>query len=166
MPPLPRDEWEKLALLAQGQFEEAGWYVPPRRTPVGTLYEPEWRYDLYATQPVALVDRRSSRRQKLLTGALDDNTPTGDPQPLNCHRFTPRLWRRLLMHIWSLSPTMEKMEMAGKGGGSAIWSVKWGKQHFTPPVAKKAGEMEFFGGIVQEEAKAKGDGGKGKKGKG
>ncbi|KAK3985948.1 hypothetical protein QBC44DRAFT_334159 [Cladorrhinum sp. PSN332] len=158
LPPLPKEEWETLRLLSQGLFTEAGWKVPARRTPVGEPYKPEWKWHLYATQSAAKVDRASSRRSKLLTGVKDDNTPTGEPNPLNRHRFTPRVWKRLMLNIWRLSPVMEKRE---KPVGGIPYDVKWGESKFQPPVAMTSGEMEFFSTLPKEESV--GNGGKGGK---
>ncbi|KAK4166611.1 hypothetical protein QBC43DRAFT_332333 [Cladorrhinum sp. PSN259] len=147
LPPLPKTEWDTLELLSRGLFQEAGWHVPTRRAVAGGTerkYEPEWKWQLYATQPVSIVDQDSSRRFKLLTGAKDENTPTGDPQPLNCHTYTSRVWRRLLLNIWRLSPTIgEKMTDNNK----KQVELKWGVSKFMPPKAVTAGEMEFFSGL-------------------
>jgi hypothetical protein len=98
------------------------------------------------------VDRPANRRNKLLTGAVDDNTPTGDPQPAHCHKYTARSWQRLMGAIWQLSPTMEK-----KAGGRS-WDIAWGRLDFQAAPAT-TGAMEFFNDFpVTREVKARGRG--------
>ncbi|KAK4188898.1 hypothetical protein QBC35DRAFT_179918 [Podospora australis] len=146
LPPVPKDEWEKIGLVAQGKFEEAGFRVPSRRPiarmPTGDegIIQP-WKWHLYATKPVAVVDIQKSREYKLLSGLRDLDTPTGDPQPLNCHKYTPRLWRRLFAGIWQLTATMEKKTE----GGREKLDISWGKTEFRPPTARAAPKnTEFF----------------------
>ncbi|KAK4224549.1 hypothetical protein QBC38DRAFT_485184 [Podospora fimiseda] len=147
LPPVPKEEWETLEMVSKGIFAEAGWKVPARRTPIGDLYEPEWKWPLYATQSAARVDRPASRRFKLLTGEKDYNTPTGEPNALNCHRYTARAWRRLMMNIWRMTPIMEPLEQPM---GEIKFDLKWGDSMFKPPVAVTAGEMEFFSGLKEQ----------------
>ncbi|KAK4121505.1 hypothetical protein N657DRAFT_682593 [Parathielavia appendiculata] len=153
MPPLPKEQWEQLRAIATGQAE-GNWLPPPRRPVARSLYPDEqtaeWDWQSYAIKPVAVVDRPANRRNKLLSGAVDDNTPTGDPEPLNCHKYTARMWRRLLGGIWQLTATMEK-----KPGGRG-WHITWGKEEFRPAPAS-AGAMEFFTDFP-EPAQPKGGG--------
>lgn len=145
MPPLPKEEWERLSDLAQGKLQdpEQRWLPPPRRpvalgTSDGVLPGVQsWDWRAYAVKPVAAVDRPANRRNKLLTGAVDDNTPTGDPQPIDCHKYTAKSWRRMLGSVWQLTATMER-KPAGSG-----WRIVWGKPKFQPAPAS-AGDMEFF----------------------
>jgi len=146
MPPLPEEEWGKIKAIVQGTPEGA-WLPPPRRpaaqavrvsgaAPKGSL--DAWNWQAYAVRPVATVDRSASRSNKLLSGAVDDNTPTGDPQPAHCHEYTPRFWRRLFGDLWQLTATMKR-----KGPGAKDWDIAWGKQHFRLPPTPGAA-MEFF----------------------
>ncbi|KAL2264207.1 hypothetical protein VTK26DRAFT_483 [Humicola hyalothermophila] len=142
MPPLPKEEWEQLRDIALGKTPGPE-FVPPPRRPVarsivgGGQDGRPWNWQAYAVRPVNLVDRPANRRSKLLSGAVDDNTPTGDPEPLNCHKYTERLWRRLLTSIWQLTAFMEP-KPTGKG-----WNIVWGKPEFRVSPAT-AGDMEFF----------------------
>jgi hypothetical protein len=140
LPPLPKEEWRALGDIAEGVVQQR-WLPPPRR-PVAQALSPQppihtWEWQKYAVKPVVVVDRPASRRNKLLTGAVDDNTPTGDPEPINCHIYTPRLWRRLLGSIWQLTPVMEP-KPDGKG-----WDITWGTQRFRP-VKASGPALEFF----------------------
>ncbi len=146
MPPLPLEEWMKLKAIAEGTPQEP-WLPPPRRPAAqavcasgaaakGTL--DAWNWRSYAVRPVATVDRSANRKNKLLTGAVDDNTPTGDPQPVDCHKYTPRFWRRLFGQLWQLTPIMER-----KGTRDSDWRIVWGKQTFQPPPTPAAA-MGFF----------------------
>lgn len=142
MPPLPREEWKALGDISEGAVR-AEWSPAARRNlarsmsgdALGTRI---WDWQSYAVKPVMAVDRPANRRNKLLTGALDDNTPTGDPQPAHCHKYTARSWQRLMGTIWQVSPTMEKSPSA-RGG----WKIAWGKLEFKAAPAT-AGTMEFF----------------------
>ncbi|KAK3290401.1 uncharacterized protein B0H64DRAFT_57444 [Chaetomium fimeti] len=141
MPPLPVAEWKKLEAIADGTMS-GPWLPPPRRPLAQTAPEDaqksqSWNWQSYAIRPVAVVDRQANRRNKLLSGAVDDNTPTGDPPAIDRHKFTPRTWRRLLSNIWQLSPAMTK-KPNGKG-----WDVTWGGLEKQPPPAR-ASNMEFF----------------------
>lgn len=150
MPPLPKREWELLADISEGKVRDPRWFPPPRR-PVARaasgdgMERREWNWPAYATMPVSIVDRPTNRRNKLLTGAVDENTPTGDPQPINCHKYTARTWRRLFGNIWQLTATMEK-KATGQG-----WNIVWGKPKFQAPPAS-VGDMEFFGDFAADAA--------------
>ncbi len=145
MPPLPKAEWETLAAIAQGTMH--GQWLPPPRRALGRLVSEAareatgWNWQSYAVKPVVAVDRPARRRSKLLTGAVDDNTPGGDPEPVGCHKYTARTWRRLLRDIWTLSSTME--EKVGEKAAGRRWNIAWGKTVFHPAPAA-AGAMEFL----------------------
>lgn len=155
MPPLPKEEWERLGEIAEGKVRGPEVLPPPRRPVAQSMFGNgqevrAWNWEQYAVRPVSLVDRPANRRNKLLSGAVDDNTPTGDPQPLNCHKFTARTWRRLMGSIWQLTATMEP-KPTGKG-----WAVQWGKPKFQVSAAT-TGDMEFFKDFpAVEEVRAKG----------
>jgi len=154
MPPLPRKEWETLKAIAEGTVQ-GGWLPPPRRALARCMSGEGqgghgWDWQAYAVWPVAFVDRPANRRNKLLTGAVHDNTPTGDPQPIGCHKYTRRTWRRMMSDVWRLTATMEK-----KPGGQHL-DIRWGKTVFQPPPATATpGAMEFFKDFPEpEEAKS------------
>jgi hypothetical protein len=116
------------------------------------LHGSSWDWQAYAVKPVAAVDRPARRRSKLLSGALDENTPGGDPQPIGCHRYTARTWRRLFGDIWKLSAVMEEKPVVGDGtpvvgaeeAAGRKWQITWGKAIFHPLPAT-GGALEFFG---------------------
>jgi hypothetical protein len=163
MPPIPKEEWELIGSIAEGKVRDPQQLPPPRR-PVaqnasGDRQEaPVWNWQAYATKRAAIVDLPTNRRNKLLTGAVDDNTPTGDPRPIKCHKYTPRTWRRLLGSVWQLTTTMEK-KPSGRG-----WDITWGKHKFEAPQAT-TGHMEFFEDFPStQEAQTAGEGRRRKRG--
>lgn len=140
LPPLPKEEWEHLRHLATSENK---WVDPKQRRPVAQSLLGEckdiqhWKWRDYTIWPVAAVDRQAAKKYKLLSGATDNNTPTGDPQGINCHTYTPSLWRRLLRHIWSCSAYMER-----KPDGSG-WNIVWGGSRQSPGFVD-APAKEFF----------------------
>ncbi|EAA33732.1 hypothetical protein GE21DRAFT_5217 [Neurospora crassa] len=156
LPPVPREEWELLRDLVNKKEE---WEVPKRRTVGRMVWAKEdksqeeavldWNWQRYATQPIWLVDRQKSRRNMLLSGQVDEDLPMGEQQPINCHRYTPRLWRRTLEQVWRMTAVMERRK-DGKG-----WEIEWGQKKYEPPVAPSA-DLEFFEGApVRAEPKKK-----------
>ncbi|KAK4643927.1 hypothetical protein QC761_300260 [Podospora bellae-mahoneyi] len=143
LPPLPESEWDRLALVAEGRFEEAGWYVPSRRSATKSLagdadaQAGEWKWQLYATRPVGLVDVAQNKKQRLLSGALDENTPHGNTQPVDRHIYTAKFWKRLVKSIWLL--TAKGTRDPERGG----YRVTWARAPFQAPIATTSG-MEFF----------------------
>lgn len=163
MPPLPREEWETLRAIAE-ETVQGRWLPPPRRALARIITRDgqgghKWNWQAYAVKPVAVVDRLANRRNKLLTGALDDNTPTSDPQPIGCHNYTRRAWRRMMSDVWHLSATMEK-KPSGRN-----WDIAWGGTVFRPPPATATpGAMEFFKDFPQPETDRKPGGTREKRG--
>ena len=152
MPPLPKAEWETLAAIAQGTVQ-GQWLPPPRRVLARLISDDAqggagWDWQSYAVKPVVAVDRPARRRSKLLTGAVDNNTPGGDPEPVGCHKYTARTWRRLLQDVWTLSSTME--EKVDEKAAGRRWNIAWGKTVFHPAPAA-AGAMEFFNDLPEVE---------------
>ncbi|GAB1318378.1 LYR motif-containing protein Cup1-like N-terminal domain-containing protein [Madurella fahalii] len=141
MPPLPKEEWERLGRIADSKEPGPEWLPRPRRpvaqSALGGREDYTWNWQPYATKPISVVDRPARRRSKLLNGVVDDNTPTGDPQPVNYQKYTPRLLRRLFAEIWQLTSIIEK-KPHGQG-----WNVTWGKLSFDVPPAT-ARTAEFF----------------------
>ncbi|KAK3354017.1 hypothetical protein B0T25DRAFT_416836, partial [Lasiosphaeria hispida] len=140
LPPLPTSEWETLRDLALGRVKDPAIQAPRRRPVAKNLYSRwkppnPWNWHLYATQPVVAADRQASRRFKLLSGRVDDNTPTGDPHAIGSRRITPRTWQHLLFQIWTLTAKMEK-NPSGKG-----WDITWGGKTFKPPMARADSEL-------------------------
>jgi len=151
LPPLPPSEWDMLRDLASGKGISPEWAYTRRRALGQTLSGIEedahpWRWRSYATKAVAAVDYQANKKNKLLSGALDDNSPFGDPQPLHCHKWTPKRWQRLLEQVWHLTAKMTK-----KADGSG-WDITWGMPMFTPLVADAA-EMEFFEDVVHQKGR-------------
>ncbi|KAK4142208.1 uncharacterized protein C8A04DRAFT_13449 [Dichotomopilus funicola] len=140
MPPLPVSEWKRLRNIIQGTVQ-AQWLPPPRRALAKGILEVvpparNWDWKAYAVKPVAAVDRQANRRNKLLSGALDDNSPS-DPQPTGCHKYKPRSFRRMLAEVWRLSATM-KQKPTGKG-----WDITWGRETMLP-ASPMGRSLEFF----------------------
>ncbi|KAK4180654.1 hypothetical protein QBC36DRAFT_19726 [Triangularia setosa] len=164
LPPLPEKEWHKLGLVAEGKFEEAGWHVPSRRAVAkglvedGDKKEDDWKWQAYATKPVALVDIAQSKKLRLLTGASDENTPYGDTQPVDRHVYTPKFWRRLTKSIWLL--TAKRAQDPEKGG----YRITWGRAPFNAPKAAASG-MEFFESLPVDAESSEGIKGTKKKGR-
>ena len=139
LPPVPKEEWLLLRHLAT---QEDKWVDPRQRRPVakclsGNPNVQHWNWRDYTIWPVAAVDRQAARKYRLLSGAVDEHTPPGGQPALNCHRYTPTLWRRLLLHVWSCSAYMEK-----KPDGSG-WDIVWGGVQHGPELAD-APAKEFF----------------------
>ncbi|KAK4202337.1 hypothetical protein QBC40DRAFT_43609 [Triangularia verruculosa] len=143
LPPLLEYEWDKLALVAEGKFEEAGWFVPSRRPVAKSMAvdddktADDWKWQLCATKPVASVDVAQGKKMRLLTGAVDENTPYGNSLPLNRHVYTARFWQRLIKSIWLLSS--KRTQNPEKGG----YQVTWARAPFTAPTTAAPG-MDFF----------------------
>ncbi|KAK0736302.1 hypothetical protein B0T21DRAFT_383876 [Apiosordaria backusii] len=150
-------------IYAELADREAGWYVPSRRPLARSLVVDdenkgeEWKWQLYATKPVALVDISQSKKRQLLTGASDENTPYGNAQPLKRHVYTARFWRRLIKSIWLLTAT--RTEDPEKGG----YRVKWARAPFQAPTVAASGS-EFFESLPAD-AEDHGKMGKKKKGR-
>ncbi|KAK3380719.1 hypothetical protein B0T24DRAFT_591173 [Lasiosphaeria ovina] len=144
MPPLPKKEWEMLRDLSLGNNETTkNPWAPPRRTVAQSSSPKEgerWDWKLYATRRVAFADIQKSRRNKLLSGAVDDTSPMGDTRAIHEGKFTPRTWRSVVGDVFMMSSYMEK-KPTGDG-----WDIKWGKVRFEPPVANQA-RAEIFEGI-------------------
>ncbi|KAK3949876.1 hypothetical protein QBC32DRAFT_348074 [Pseudoneurospora amorphoporcata] len=154
LPPVPREEWELLRDLVNKKEE---WEVPSRRRSVGTVKEHvseeekeaaavlDWDWRRYATQPIWKVDRQKSRRNMLLSGQVEEHLPFGEQKAINCHRYTPRLWRRTLEQVWRMTAVMERKK-DGKG-----WAIEWGMKKYEPPQAAAADLLEFFEGAPVRE---------------
>jgi hypothetical protein len=150
LPPLPAREWDILSDLVSGKGIDPKWAYSHRRalaqSPTGTKEDPHpWKWEAYATKPVAIVDYQTNRKNKLLSGAQGDGTPWGDPEPSNVHKWTPQLWRRLLFQVFKLTAKMQR-KPDGKG-----WDIVWGSGSFKPPAADAAA-MEFLDGYARPVA--------------
>ncbi|KAK0620656.1 hypothetical protein B0T14DRAFT_430128 [Immersiella caudata] len=146
LPPLPAREWDMLSDLASGKGIDPKWAYAHRRTLARSLTGLEedphpWKWKAYATKPVSIVDHQLSMKNKLLSGSLGDGTPWGDPEPRDVHRWTPRLWKRLLFQTFRLCAKMQR-KPDGKG-----WDIVWGAGTFKPPAANGTA-MEFLEGYV------------------
>ncbi|KAK4446892.1 hypothetical protein QBC34DRAFT_143908 [Podospora aff. communis PSN243] len=147
LPPLPAREWDMLRDLVSGKGIDPKWAFSHRRalaqSPTGTEQDPHpWKWEAYATRAVSIVDYQINRKNKLLSGAQGDGTPWGDPEPINVHKWTPQLWRRLLSQVFKLTAKMQRIP-----GGNG-WDIVWGSGSFKPPAAD-AGAMEFLEGYAR-----------------
>ena len=156
LPPVPKEEWEMIRDIAENK-PGAPSMVPPPRRPVAKplmegalLDEKDWKWQDYVTQPVRKVDRQANRKNKLLSGIEDKHSPVGDPRSLAGHNYTERRWRRMMEHLWRLTPIMEKVVVEKNGKTQEQWKVTWGNQLATVARAHDA-ELEFFAGIPQSQ---------------
>lgn len=123
LPPVQEKEWEVLEKLATGQAGPE-WDTPSRRRVAAksdTEVDPasdQWEWENYALKPVRLVDAKKSRKMQALTGAVDDTSPFRKTA-LGIHKFNKRLWQRLYIDIWRMTPKMEQKK-------PNKWEVKWG----------------------------------------
>lgn len=156
MPPVGRDEWEALRLLATGEADKSLWAMPARRPLAKSLesYETDaednssktWNWKTYATQAVRHIERGQSRSQKGRTGEQGE-APYGLGTPIGMRNYDrTRLWKRLYAKIWAMTPVMEKA-----AGTKAGWQVEWGRVKREVPVATLE-QMDWFEGA--EPAKA------------
>lgn len=141
MPPVGRDEWETLRLLATGKADRSLWQMPARRPPARSQEveddDKTWDWKAYATQAVRHIERGSSRSQKARTGE-EGEAPYGLGSPLGLHNYNrERLWKRMYAKIWAMTPVMEKASDTKSG-----WRIQWGKILREIPVATP--EMETF----------------------
>lgn len=162
MPPVGRDEWETLRLLATGEADKSLWQMPARRplaqSPPGISHEETgdaaaaedgsssssrdkaWNWKAYATQAVRHIERGSSRSQKGRTGEQGE-APYGLGAPIGMRNYDrTRLWKRLYAKIWAMTPVMEKT-----AGTKTGWQVEWGRVKREVPVATLA-QMDWFEG--------------------
>lgn len=126
MPPIPKAEWETLRDIVENKASKEVFNVPKRR-PVAkrpgheNALEDQWNWLPYAIKPVHALESQANRKNRLLSGIVDEHTPTGEPPVIGCHKFTPRLWSRLFMMIWQQTAYIEKTSDVKK------WNVVWGK---------------------------------------
>lgn len=152
LPPIPMSEWELLRDLSFGRAPASVWELPPRRPLAPRLAGDDsrssgWRWESYASQPIAEVEVQKSRRLKLLSGDVGTGSPA-DPSPLGRHNYTPKTWKRLLRSVWALTATMERSPTDDK------WDIVWGGQYFKPPQAT-ADHGEFFQDVPDTPQKHK-----------
>lgn len=152
MPPVGRDEWETLGLLATGQADKSLWKPPPRRPLAMSLHQPgekadddsnggvPWDWKAYATQAVRHIERGSSRSRKAWTGE-EGEAPWGLGSPLGLQDYhRTRFWTRMYAKIWAMTPVMGTDPTTKTG-----WRVEWGKIRREIPEAMPA-QMGFFEG--------------------
>ncbi|CCC13784.1 hypothetical protein SMACR_07293 [Sordaria macrospora] len=164
LPPVPREEWELLRDLVNKKEE---WEVPARRSVGVSVWGKEkeaeeekamdWDWKRYATQAIWKVDRQKSRKNMLLSGQTEEDLPMGEQRAIDCHRYTPRLWRRTLEQIWRMTAVMERKK-DGKG-----WEIEWGMKKYEPPVVPAADSEFFEGAPVRVDPRKKGKKGKAEK---
>lgn len=150
MPPVGRDEWETLRLLATGRADRSMWEMPTRRPLAKVLSSSPseeagienkaWDWKAYATQAVRHVERGSSRSQKARTGE-EGEAPYGLGTPIGLHNYDrTRLWKRLYAKVWGMTPVMEEAPESKSG-----WRIEWGKLPKEVPVATVAQRAFFVG---------------------
>ena len=152
LPPLPQGEWDRLKDLASGRATgPEDFKLPPRRPLARSISgegsenegdEGGWDLTEYATKPVRAIERKSSRRMKSLTGALDQD-PRGQGRPIGVRTLGNRTLRRgVYGRVFECSPKMTEAP------NSKNWKVEWGSSEIrlSKPAA---GELDFFKGVDQ-----------------
>ncbi|KAH9889741.1 hypothetical protein F4778DRAFT_389997 [Xylariomycetidae sp. FL2044] len=146
LPPLPRGEWDRLAVLAAGGPGADGWRMSPRRVVAqssssSTIELPSrsWDWKNFAVKPARQLERGSSRRMKSLTGREDDD-PRGHGKATGVRTLSARRLRRSIYNrVWEASPILEP-------GKANSWRVRWGNldEKLTNPSARN---LRFFNGV-------------------
>lgn len=157
-PPVGKAEWDTLAALAHGK-ELAG------IDPVGALRRPlavspgeesasgtaavdelTWKF---AIEPARRVERFSSRRQMLRTGAVTDD-PRGPLSPIGGRRHTKESMQKLYRSVWEITPYAVVDPRTSRL--IPVWGGNDGKAH--PP---RYHEHVFFEGIGDDGRLEKSD---------
>lgn len=143
LPPIPRTEWETLRDIVENKASKKVFSVPKRRPVAQTLLDIEpvqekWEWLPYAIKSVQGLGSQASRRNRLLSGAVDEDTPTGPPPVIGVHKFTARVWRRMFLDIW------EKCAYIEKDPGTQKWKFTWGKLPALPPPPSHKPFLKFF----------------------
>ncbi|KAI5919169.1 hypothetical protein F4810DRAFT_518458 [Camillea tinctor] len=170
LPPLPREEWDALGVLARGEAAKEEYYLRPRR-PVarsllidaedledhGDAKDPAHSKELeglkeseepvtpkewtaYVTRPARVVERGSSRKMKSLTGE-EDQDPRGHGRPIGTRDLNYR--NRKLQRLYArVWEACPIMEQRDNGK----WSVVWGNSEIKVSRPKPT-ELIFFKGV-------------------
>ncbi|KAJ9137561.1 hypothetical protein NKR23_g9079 [Pleurostoma richardsiae] len=155
LPPVEKGEWNLLGALARGETSaKASWEMPSRRPAARSVTHKSdtrpgqdaeaavWDWGIYVNEPVRSLERKSSRKFKLLTGEEQaSSSPYAAGPPVGIHTFSPRFWRRMYANIWQMTPIMEK-----RPGADGKFQITWGKLKAELPYATN-GYGEFFEGV-------------------
>ncbi|CCU74666.1 unnamed protein product [Blumeria hordei] len=128
LPPLPRDEFERLKGLSNGKIPLTA--IPPRRSPAKPLYRSNDKEDgLQLIQmlraPLRKIDELQINSIKCTSKGLEMKHDTSVAQSQSQYWLEkkircPRSMRRLYGKIWSLTSTISEDVNTGK------WIVEWG----------------------------------------
>ncbi|KAM7188870.1 hypothetical protein V8F20_010379, partial [Naviculisporaceae sp. PSN 640] len=126
LPPIPKTEWETLRDIVENKASKKDFFIPKRRPVAQTAQkieheQDEWEWLPFAIKSVQGLRSQASRRNRLLSGAVDEDTPTGPPPVIGVHKFTARVWRRMFLDIW------EKCAYVEKDPDTQKWAFIWGK---------------------------------------
>ncbi|GKT59777.1 hypothetical protein ColTof4_11000 [Colletotrichum tofieldiae] len=164
MPPIDKDGWDFLKLLASGDAPKEMYEFPRRRriaAPAGTKRgaRPDWDWTIHARLPARDVERPRSPKLRRLTGQWDDGpySKTTSRVPFAKHRpknaggpvfrkqpFRTRQIRREYERMWEASSYM-KPPAAKEGSKPAVARPVWGVKKTELPVATAAHQHLFHG---------------------
>ncbi|KAK1960898.1 hypothetical protein LY78DRAFT_324753 [Colletotrichum sublineola] len=164
MPPIDRDSWDFLKMLASGDAPKEMYQFPPKRhiaVPAGAERgaPPDWDWTIHTRLPARDVERPRNAQLTLLTGQWDEgpySKATGmvpfvkprrkDPKSPSFRRqpFLKRLIRREYEQMWIASSYMET-QIAKEGSKPAVAKAVWGAKKPELPVATAAHQRLFQG---------------------
>ncbi|KAL8297758.1 hypothetical protein RB597_007235 [Gaeumannomyces tritici] len=158
LPPLPAAEWELLQALATGTLESGRSIIPRRPVAQTSAAESEirrlaaqaWDMEAYLLKPTMWVDRKSSRKQVLLSGIPQQNDEFGHADGTRTvshgqggRAISTRAMKRLYLQVWQESPLMETDPKSPDK-----WTLRYGK----PPAKTQvsASHALIFQGVDQK----------------
>ncbi|KAK1590364.1 uncharacterized protein LY79DRAFT_516292 [Colletotrichum navitas] len=164
MPPIDRDSWDFLKMLASGDAPKEMYRFPPKRriaAPAGQEHgaRPDWDWTIHTRLPARDVERPRSPQLTRLTGQWDDGpysrtlakVPFAKHRPKSAggwpfHRqpFRPRQIRREYERMWLVSAYMET-PTAGEESKPTVARPVWGAKKPELPVATAAHQRLFRG---------------------
>ncbi|KAK2039858.1 hypothetical protein LZ31DRAFT_64714 [Colletotrichum somersetense] len=157
MPPIDRDSWDFLKMLASGDAPKEMYRFPPRRriaAPVGLERgaRPDWDWTIHTRLPARDVERQRSARLTRLTGQWDDgpySNSNGRVPSVGRQPFRTRLMRREYERMWMASSYMEtptpKEGSKPAVAKPAVAKPVWGLKQVELPVATAAHQRLFQG---------------------
>ncbi|KHN99366.1 uncharacterized protein MAM_03064 [Metarhizium album ARSEF 1941] len=132
MPPLGKGEWDLLQRLSRGVQAEGEWAVPRRRhhasseVPSSAESVQAWKWQSYATTPVARIEKPRTMPQRRRTGQCDTGPYGGHERS---QHVSNRWFRRAYNRTWQLTPTLEQ------DPNTLQYSLCWGTTTCNLPAA-------------------------------